>query len=66
MFPIMSGTIGLATNACRGRVQRVFTLTIFPPMEVAAFVLANSSKTDPRNCSNLELRRRFPLRTLRA
>ena len=39
MVPIMSGASGLDTSACRGLVQRVFTLAIFPPISVAAAVL---------------------------
>ena len=40
MVPVMSGVSGLDTHAYRGLVQRVFTLAVFPPIGVAAFVLA--------------------------
>jgi len=39
MVPIMSGASGLDTHAYRGLTQRVFALTIFPPIGVASFVL---------------------------
>ena len=38
--PIMSGLAGIDTHAYRGIQQRVFTLVIFPPIGVSAFVLA--------------------------
>jgi len=37
--PFMSGATGLDLNDYRGLLQRVFTLTIFPPIAVAAIVL---------------------------
>ena len=40
MVPIMSGASGLDTQTYRGLSQRIFTLAIFPPIGVAAFVLS--------------------------
>ena len=40
VFPLMTGLSGLDTHAYRGLLQRVFTLAIFPPIGVGAFVLA--------------------------
>jgi len=40
MVPVMSGVSGLDMHAYRGLVQRVFTLAVFPPVGVAACVLA--------------------------
>ena len=40
MFPIMSGISGIDTHAYRGLQQRVFALTVYPPIGVAAYVLA--------------------------
>jgi hypothetical membrane protein len=48
MVPVMSGASGLDTHAYRGLVQRVFTLAIFPPIGVAAFVLARRVGELPR------------------
>lgn len=39
MVPVMSGLAGLDTHAYRGLVQRVFTLAIFPPIGVSAYLL---------------------------
>jgi hypothetical membrane protein len=39
MSPISSGAAGLDTHDYRGLLQRVFTLTIFPPIGVAAYTL---------------------------
>ena len=47
MFPVMAGLTGIDTQAYRGLVQRIFTLTIFPPIGVAAAVLAR--RTWPGN-----------------
>jgi len=38
--PIMSGMSGLDTHTYRGLFQRIFALTVFPPIGVAAYVLA--------------------------
>ena len=40
MVPLMRGMTGLDAHAYRGLLQRVFTLAIFPPIGVAAYVLA--------------------------
>ena len=40
MIPVMRGDTGLDTHTYRGLVQRVFTLTVFPPIAVAAYVLS--------------------------
>ena len=40
MVPIMSGMTGLDTHTYRGLFQRVFALTVFPPIAVGAYVLA--------------------------
>ena len=40
MVPVMTRRTGLDVEAYRGLVQRVFTLAIFPPVGVAAMVLA--------------------------
>lgn len=39
MVPLMTGMSGLDTRLYRGLLQRAFTLTIFPPIGVCAFVL---------------------------
>ena len=39
MVPIMSGITGLDTHHYRGLIQRIFTLTVFPPIAVAAHIL---------------------------
>ena len=40
IFPIMSGMTGLDTHSYRGLFQRIFALTVFPPIAVGAYVLA--------------------------
>jgi len=40
MVPIVSGMTGWDTHTYRGILQRVFALTVFPPIGVAAYVLA--------------------------
>jgi hypothetical membrane protein len=40
MVPIMSGMTGLDTHSFRGLFQRIFALTVFPPIAVGACVLA--------------------------
>ncbi len=40
MVPIMSGMSGLDTHTYRGLFQRLFSLTVSPPIAVAGFVLA--------------------------
>ena len=40
MVPIMSGMSGLDTHTYRGLFQRIFALTVFPPIGVASYVLA--------------------------
>ncbi len=40
MVPIMSGMSGLDTHTYRGLFQRLFSITVFPPIAVAGFVLA--------------------------
>lgn len=45
MFPIMSGVSGLDTTNIRGLTQRVFTLTVFPPIAVGAAVLLRRLKS---------------------
>jgi hypothetical protein len=40
MVPIMSGSSGLDTHQYRGLIQRIFTLTVFPPIAVAAHILS--------------------------
>ena len=47
MIPIMSGATRLDTHSYRGLFQRVFTLTVFPPISVAAYVLARRVKAWP-------------------
>jgi hypothetical protein len=42
MVPIFTGLTGIDRHAYRGLIQRVFTLTIFPPIGVAAWVLGRS------------------------
>jgi hypothetical protein len=49
MIPLMSGATGLDTHTYRGLLQRVFTLTIFPPIGVAAYVLARRVRASARN-----------------
>ena len=44
MVPLMSGMSGLDTHAYRGLLQRVFTLSIFPPIGISAYVLARRLK----------------------
>ncbi len=39
MVPVMMQLTGLDMHACRGLVQRVFALAIFPPVGVASFLL---------------------------
>jgi hypothetical membrane protein len=39
MFPVMSGMTELDTHDYRGLFQRIFALTVFPPIGVGAFVL---------------------------
>ena len=51
MVPIMSGMTGLDTNSFRGLFQRIFALTVFPPIGVGAYVLAMRIRS-PR--SNLD------------
>ena len=40
MVPVMSGMTGLDTHTYRGLFQRIFALTVFPPIGVSAYVLA--------------------------
>ena len=40
MFPVMIGMTGLDTHHYQGLLQRIFALTVFPPVAVGAFVLA--------------------------
>ena len=40
MVPLMNGMAGIDTSQVRGLRQRVYTLTVFPPIAVAACVLA--------------------------
>jgi hypothetical membrane protein len=47
MFPTMSGLTGLDTHAYRGLFQRIFAFTIFPPIGVAAYVLAGRIRAMP-------------------
>jgi hypothetical membrane protein len=47
MIPIMSGMTGLDTHTYRGLFQKLFALTVFPPIAVAAFVLARRIKSTP-------------------
>ena len=44
MFPIMSGMTGLDLHTYRGLFQRIFALTVFPPIGAAAFVLSRRIK----------------------
>jgi len=44
MVPVMSGAAGIDTTNVRGLVQRIYTLTVFPPIAVAAGVLARHFK----------------------
>jgi len=39
MVPVMSGMTGLDTHYYRGLFQRIFALTVFPPIAVGAYVL---------------------------
>ena len=45
MIPLISGMSGLDTHAYRGLLQRVFALTVFPPIGVGAYVLARRSQS---------------------
>jgi hypothetical membrane protein len=47
MIPIMSGISGLDTSNLRGLQQRIYTLTVFPPIAVAAIALANRYRKIP-------------------
>ena len=47
MFPIMSGISGIDTHAYRGLQQRVYTLTVFPPIGVAAYALRKRIRALP-------------------
>jgi hypothetical membrane protein len=48
MVPVMSGMTGLDTHTYRGLFQRVFALTVFPPIGVAGYVLARRIRqSDP-------------------
>ncbi len=47
MFPILSGMTGLDTSAYRGLFQRIFALTVFPPIGVGAYVLARRVGSAP-------------------
>jgi Protein of unknown function (DUF998) len=47
MAPIMSGMSGLDTHTYRGLFQRLFALTVFPPIGVAAYVLARRIRAQP-------------------
>lgn len=48
MIPFMSGKVGIDTSQMRGLLQRIFTLALFPPIGVAAFLLARQCRaTDP-------------------
>jgi hypothetical membrane protein len=40
MVPLMSGAAGIDTQSYRGVLQRLFVLTLFPPMGLAAYLLA--------------------------
>jgi hypothetical membrane protein len=44
MVPVMSGMTGLDRQAYGGLFQRVFALTVFPPIGVAAYVVARRLK----------------------
>ena len=46
MIPVMSGMAGIDTTNVRGLVQRVYTLTVFPPIAVGACVLALRLRAD--------------------
>jgi hypothetical membrane protein len=47
MVPVMSNKIGVDTTHIRGLRQRVFTLTVFPPIAVSACVLARRLRRLP-------------------
>jgi hypothetical protein len=49
MIPIISGMSGLDTQSYRGLFQRIFALTVFPPIGVGAYVLAKRRKSGPEN-----------------
>jgi hypothetical membrane protein len=49
MVPIMSGMTRLDTHAYRGLFQRIFALTVFAPIGVAAYVLARRILASPPN-----------------
>ena len=49
MVPIMSGMTRLDTHAYRGLFQRIFALTVFAPIGVAAYVLARRILDSPPN-----------------
>jgi hypothetical membrane protein len=51
MVPIMSGMSGLDTHTYRGLFQRIFALTVFPPIGVAAYVLARRIRALPETVS---------------
>jgi hypothetical membrane protein len=44
LFPLMSGIAGLDTQSYRGLLQRLFTLAVFPPIGLGAYVLAQRLK----------------------
>jgi len=53
----MSGMTGLDTNACRGLFQRVFALTVFPPIGVGAYVLARRVTAAPSALGTLHTKK---------
>jgi hypothetical membrane protein len=64
MFPVMSGMTGLDTHTYRGVFQRIFALTVFPPIGVGAYVLAprilkkKGSESQPGEHRSREQRKR--------
>jgi hypothetical membrane protein len=50
MIPIMSGVTALDTHIYRGLLQRIFALTVFLPIGVAAYVLATRTKALASPC----------------
>jgi hypothetical membrane protein len=47
MVPVMSGRIGLDRHTYGGLFQRVFALTVFPPIGVGAYILARRINAAP-------------------
>jgi Protein of unknown function (DUF998) len=64
MVPVMSGMTGLDTHNYGGLFQRIFALTVFPPIGVGAYVMARrilketDNETEPDELHSSERRKR--------